>query len=246
MIFKDVSRDDPGFVDIDMVSNEGIMIGDPDGNFRPDDYVTRREMAHLVARRAFRHSILTHIVPRIKKAVMRLQRANGESGSGAFITPDGYIITNRHVVGQDRSLAYIDEGVLTGLHVQVVAVSDKHDLALCKFDGPAPAYLGFSAQDVFDGQHVAVIGQPKGYIDSITQGVVSHSLRPANPLSEPDCFQTDAPINPGNSGGPVINAYGEIVGIAVSKFVSIDTEGIGFAIHGRYARDFARECGVRV
>jgi S1-C subfamily serine protease len=245
MIFKDVPREDPGFTDIDMVSSEGIMVGDPDGKFRPNDFITRREQAHLLARQAFRYGLLTYIIPRIKQAVMRLQQADGESGSGAFISADGYIITNRHVVGaDDKTLAYIDEGVPSGMKVRVVAVLDKHDLAICKFNGPVPAYLRFSDRDAFDGQHVAVVGQPKGYIDSITQGVVSHTLRAANPISDPDCFQLDAPINPGNSGGPVIDAYGNIVGIAVAKYVAVDTEGIGFAIHARYAREFARGCGV--
>ena len=243
MDFKDVSREDPGFADIDMVSSEGVMVGDPDGNFRPNDLITRREEAHKTARLLFRIGLLTYVIPRIKKAVMRLQRADGGSGSGFLVSPYGHIITNRHVVGDFKTIGYIDEDAPNG-EVRVLAISDRHDLALCKFDGLVTACLSFSNRDAFVGQHVAVVGQPKGYIDSIAQGTVSHILRSADPVSEPDCFQLDAAINPGNSGGPVVDAYGNVVGVAVAKFVAVDTEGIGFAIHAKYAREFIQECGV--
>lgn len=245
MIFNDVPTDDPGFFDIDMVSSEGIMVGDGI-NFRPDDTVTRREMAHLMARQAFRSGILTYVIPRIKKAVMRLQQDSGESGSGFFVSPDGWIATNQHVVGSDLVLDYIDEDMPSGLTAKVMYVSGQHDIALCKYDGPVPAWLKLSEKDVVDGQHVAVVGQPRGYIDSITQGKVSHLLRASNPTFEPDCFQTDAAISPGNSGGPVIDAYGDVVGVVVAKYVAVDTEGIGFAIHTRYVMDLLRDCGVNV
>lgn len=243
MIFKDVPVTDPGYHDINMVSDEGIMVGDPDGNFRPDDYITRREEAHLIARQAFRYGLLTYTVPRIKKAVMRLQQDDGESGSGFFVTPNGYIITNRHVAGEDKTLAYIDENAPNGT-VNVIDICANHDLALCKHDGPVPAYLEFADNDVVDGQHVAVIGQPRGYMDSITQGKVSHLLRAASPTSDPDCFQTDSHISPGNSGGPVVDAYGNVVGVAVAKYVALDTEGIGFGIHGRYVKEFLAKNGI--
>lgn len=245
MIFKDVPLDDPGYADIDMVSNEGIMVGDGI-NFRPDDLVTRREMAHLMARQAFRSGLLTYIIPRIKKAVMRLQQDSGESGTGFFISPDGYIITNQHVVGSDLILDYIDEDTPTGLTAKVIFTSEKHDLALCKYDGPVPAYLKLSDRDVFDGQHIAVVGQPKGYIDTITQGVVSHVLRAPDPISDPDCFQHDAPTSPGSSGGPIIDAYGNVVGVTVSKYVGVDTEGISFGIHVRYVWEVLQQCGVEI
>ncbi|MFZ5650156.1 MAG: trypsin-like peptidase domain-containing protein [Bacillota bacterium] len=244
MIFKDVLPGDSGYADIEMVSSEGIMVGDPDGYFRPDDYVTRREAAHLEARRLFRYGLLTYVIPRIKKAVMRLQQDSGESGSGFFVSPNGWIATNQHVVGKDLVLDYIDEGMPPGLTARVMYVSGQHDLALCKYDGIVPAYLNISQKDVIDGQHVAVVGQPRGYIDSITQGKVSHLLRAPNPLRDPDCFQLDAAISPGNSGGPVVDAYGNVVGVAVAKYTAIDTEGIGFAIHAEYLREFLMECGV--
>lgn len=244
MDFKDVTRGDPGYADIDMVSSEGIMVGDPDGLFRPEDNITRREMAHLLARQAFRYGLLTYIIPKIKLAVMRLQQSSGESGSGFFVSPDGWIVTNQHVVGTEKALAYIDEGVPSNLQVRVVVISERHDLALCKYDGPVPAWLKLPEKDVADGQHIAVVGQPKGYIDSIVQGCISHVNRASNPISDPDCFQHDAPTSPGNSGGPVIDAYGNVVGVTVAKYVSEDTEGISFAIHARYVREFLRNCGV--
>jgi serine protease Do len=157
-------------------------------------------------------------------------------GSGVIISPDGYIVTNNHVV--DGAME-----VRVTLHdrrsfpAKVIGTDKLTDLAVVKIDAKNLPTIGWGdSTKLVPGQSVLAIGSPFGYFrDSVTRGIVSATNR-SNPYSDDprkpgDFIQTDAAINPGNSGGPLVNAHGELVGI--NTFLISDTgafAGAGFAI----------------
>ncbi len=160
----------------------------------------------------------------------------GGSGTGIIITEDGFILTNSHVVG-DKTSAVVKIVDYEGNEYPavVVGVDRGTDLAVLKINGNnfTPAEIGDS--DELDmGQWVMAIGNPGGveFSGSITRGIVSGLERQVG-YSTNDTMryiQTDAAINPGNSGGPLVNMYGQVIGINTSKIVADDYEGMGFAI----------------
>lgn len=156
------------------------------------------------------------------------------SGSGFIVSEDGYIITNEHVIsGATRVEVVLSDGI-TEYQAVIVGKDSQSDLAILKVEakGLSAAELGDSdALEV--GERVVAIGNPYGMVlaGSMTDGIVSALNRKIKSNgSFMTLIQTDASINPGNSGGPLVNAYGQIVGICSSKLVATDYEGIGFAI----------------
>ena len=173
-------------------------------------------------------------------------------GSGVILSPDGYIITNSHVIegsqriqvvlssaagdpGQNRSILK-PRGRLVG--AQVVGVDLETDLAVLKISETNLPYLRLGNSDeVSQGQVVFAFGSPMGLENSMTMGVVSAVARQLHPESPMIYIQTDASINPGNSGGPLINAAGEVIGINTSILSqSGGAEGIGFAAPSNIVR----------
>lgn len=167
------------------------------------------------------------------------------SGSGFIIDPDGYIITNAHVVNgaqrvqvvlpplsPDGSLATALSSRLDVVPARIVGVAREKDLALLKIEGSKlPALPLASYRDLRQGHAVFAFGSPEGLRNSITHGLISAVSRQLDPDSPLIYIQTDAPINPGNSGGPLVNLNGEVVG--VNTFIlsqSGGNEGLGFAI----------------
>ncbi len=156
-------------------------------------------------------------------------------GSGVIISPDGYIVTNNHVIdgAVDIRVTMTDRRILPA---KLIGADPLTDLAVIKIDGSnLPSVpLGDSTQ-LHPGQTVLAFGNPLGFQFTVTRGIVSALNRP-NPLAadrrSPGQFiQTDAAINPGNSGGPLVNAHGEVVGI--NTFLVSETggfSGMGFAI----------------
>jgi serine protease Do len=163
-------------------------------------------------------------------------------GSGVIISPDGYILTNNHVVdgARDIKVTLHDRRVLNG---HVVGVDKLTDLAVVKVDAhDLPAISWGDSSKLEQGQTVLAFGSPFGSLRfSVTRGIVSAVNRP-NPFEtdgrEPGGFiQTDAAINPGNSGGPLVDAYGQLVGINSSIITnSGQFAGAGFAIPSQIAR----------
>ena len=160
---------------------------------------------------------------------------SASSGSGFIITQDGYIVTNHHVVSGASS-------VTVTLHdgreypATVVGSDSDYDVAVLKINATdlQPVTLGNSSS-VNVGDSVLAIGNPLGELTfSMSQGIVSCCDRAINVDGTPfNMIQVDASINPGNSGGPLMNLYGEVVGIVSAKYSSYsDTtvEGLGFAI----------------
>ncbi len=156
-------------------------------------------------------------------------------GSGVIISPDGYIVTNNHVVdgATDIKVTLGDRRILTG---KLVGADPLTDLAVIKIEGTnlPNIPIGDSAA-LRPGQTVLAFGNPFGFRFTVTRGIVSALNRP-NPYSDdphkPGQFiQTDAAINPGNSGGPLVNAHGEVVGINTFLISpSGSFSGMGFAI----------------
>src|SRR5438132_907251 len=184
---------------------------------------------------------------RAAEVVVARQRV---AGSGVIVDPNGYILTNAHVVqGAERILVvppsppagWPREQVLhrrPNYRARLVGMHAESDLAVLKIDATGlPALTIRSTPGVAQGELVFAVGAPQGLASTITMGIVSSAARQINGDSRFLFIQTDAPINPGNSGGPLVNADGEVVGI--NTFIvsgSGGTQGLGFAIPGDVAR----------
>ena len=157
------------------------------------------------------------------------------SGSGFIISQDGYIVTNYHVVKGATSVKVTLYNGNT-YDATVIGGDSDYDVAVIKIDatGLSPVTLG-NSEDVNVGDTVLAIGNPLGELTfSMSQGIVSCCDRAINVDGTPfNMIQVDASINPGNSGGPLVNLYGEVVGIVSAKYStysSTTVEGLGFAI----------------
>jgi serine protease Do len=162
-------------------------------------------------------------------------------GSGVIISPDGYIVTNNHVIdgAVDIRVTMTDRRILPA---KLIGADPLTDLAVIKIEGSnlPNVPLGDSTQ-LHPGQTVLAFGNPLGFRFTVTRGIVSALNRP-NPFAADrrapgEFIQTDAAINPGNSGGPLVNAHGEVVGI--NTFLVSETggfSGMGFAIPTQIVR----------
>lgn len=167
-------------------------------------------------------------------------------GSGFVITPDGYVITNDHVVQGETHITVVlferdAQGTLVKRfveNVRIVATNPHIDLALLKMDGVKDlpiAYVGDS-DDVKVGQTVYAIGNPHGLERTVSEGIVSTLHRVMDGRTH---LQTTAAVNPGNSGGPLFNLEGEVIGVVDLKLTF--SEGLNFAIPVDRVRRFLRE-----
>lgn len=150
-------------------------------------------------------------------------------GSGFFITADGYILTNAHVIfGSDQLQVALNDGRL--FRARIVGIDDVMDVGLIKVEGngPFPVLPLGSSDKLRIGEWVMAIGSPFGLQSTVTVGIVSGKGRFLGTGPFDDFIQIDAPINPGNSGGPLINTNGEVVGI--NTMILAAGQGLGFSL----------------
>ncbi|MFN2477193.1 MAG: Do family serine endopeptidase [Chthoniobacterales bacterium] len=158
-------------------------------------------------------------------------------GSGVIVSTEGHIITNNHVVDQvDEIEVQMSDGHTK--KARLVGADAQVDLAVLKVDDPGVKPLKFGDSDgVQPGDFVLAIGNPFGFEETVTDGIISSKGRPNRVDGFGDFLQTNAAINPGNSGGPLINLRGEIVGINTAIISrSGGSQGIGFAIPSNSVR----------
>ena len=182
------------------------------------------------------HAAVVHVEvrardPRAPEAVA------GGSGSGFFISPDGYILTNSHVVhGADELRVFLADG--RRLAAEVVGDDPETDLAILRAGGGDFTHLTFGNSDQVRPGHIAIaLGSPMGFQQTVTAGIVSglgRSLRSATGRLIDDIIQTDAALNPGNSGGPLIDTRGEVIG--VNTAIIRPAQGLCLAIASNLAR----------
>ncbi len=175
------------------------------------------------------------------------------SGSGVILDPEGYILTNAHVVQGARRVQVLLARSLRGtaggtsllkprgrmVEAQIVGMDQETDLAVLRIPDRELPFLELGDSDELkQGQLVLAFGSPFGLENSVTLGVVSSVARQFRPEDPVVYIQTDAPINPGNSGGPLVDAHGKVMGI--NTFIvsqSGGNEGVGFAVPSNIARN---------
>jgi serine protease Do len=160
------------------------------------------------------------------------ERRGGGMGSGVIVSPDGYILTNNHVIDGAREVTVTlpDKREFTG---RIAGTDPKTDLAVVKVDGTNLPFVPWGDSSKLQvGEYVLAVGNPFGLNSTVTLGIVSALGRGRMGITQyEDFIQTDAAINPGNSGGALVNTRGELVGINTAIFSQTGGyQGVGFAV----------------
>jgi serine protease Do len=166
-------------------------------------------------------------------------RAEQSLGSGVVISPDGFVVTNNHVIGDDVAEVTVTVGEHRDVKAKIVGVDSWTDLALLKIDATGlPVIPWGDSSRLRVAEWVMAVGNPFSLNQTVTLGIVSALGRANVGITQyEDFIQTDAAINPGNSGGALINSRGELIGINTAIFSqSGGYQGIGFAVPSNLVR----------
>ena len=157
-------------------------------------------------------------------------------GSGFIISPDGYILTNNHLVGEaDKVIVHLADE--RELEAKIIGSDADSEVAVIKIDADNLAFLELANSDVTEvGEWVLAIGNPFGLSHTVTAGIISAKGRSIGLTEYENFIQTDAAINFGNSGGPLLNLDGKVVGINTAIVGASGNIGIGFAIPSNMAK----------
>ena len=219
----------------------GITDGDSGGDVRYLDVLSLNEVFKQVASNVTPAVVFIQVISDGPQEVIRRfgqQQRRGptqSAGSGVVISPDGYIVTNNHVV-DDASEIWVTLQDKRQFRAEVVGTDPTTDLAVIRVEGrDLPAVVLGNADDVQVGEWVMAVGNPFRLTSTVTAGIVSALGRSVNVIDDQlgieSFIQTDAAINPGNSGGAVVNMRGELVGIATAIATESGSyEGYGFAV----------------
>ncbi len=215
-------------------------IDDDDDDIISDDNVANKDLPTLIQMAGKEDALsVPEIVKKVSPSVVGISsvlQTGTSTGTGIIMSEDGYIITNGHVVEDATQITvmiaendqYVEE------KASLVGIDTKTDLAVLKINKKnlTPAEFGKSSE-LQVGELAIAIGNPLGFelAGSVTGGIISALNRELNIENKNlTLIQTDAAINPGNSGGPLVNCYGQVIGINSAKISSAYAEGLGFAI----------------
>ena len=203
--------------------------------------VTAQPVADLLALAEAEEQLLISLYERVSASVVYISVSSatlggGGAGSGFVLDADGHIVTNNHVIeGAERILVQFADD--TSIEAEVVGADADSDLAVIQVDVPEgllkPVELGDSSA-LRVGQRAIAVGNPFGFEQTMTTGIISavgRVVRQESGFSLPQLIQTDAAINPGNSGGPLLDSKGRVIGVTTLIFSRTGSNaGVGFAV----------------